>query len=75
MVLVAVNLDPHAVQEAAFEVPLWEWGLPDHGSVSVENLMTGDRFVWTGKIQQLRLDPATLPFSIWRIASFNGGLL
>jgi starch synthase (maltosyl-transferring) len=56
-------------------VPLWEWGLPDHGSVSVENLMTGDRFVWTGKIQQLRLDPATLPFSIWRIAPFNGGLL
>jgi len=74
MVLVAVSLDPHNVQEAAFEVPLWEWGLPDHGSVSVENLMTGDRFVWAGKVQQLRLDPATLPFSIWRIAPFNGGL-
>jgi len=74
MILVAVNPRSHNVQEAAFEVPLWEWQLPDHGSVSVENLMTGDRFVWTGKVQQLRLDPATLPFSIWRIAPFNGDL-
>ena len=73
MILVAVSFDPHNAQEATFEVPLWEWKLPDHGSVSVENLMTGDRFVWTGKIQQLRLDPAILPFSIWRIAPLNGG--
>ncbi len=33
MVLVAVSLDPHAPRAAAFEVPLWEFGLPDHASV------------------------------------------
>ena len=32
MILVAVSLDPHGVQEAAFEVPLWEWNLPDDGA-------------------------------------------
>ena len=29
MILVAVSLDPHGVQETAIEIPLWEWGLPD----------------------------------------------
>ena len=51
MILVAVSLDPHAVQEASFEVPLWEWGLPDDGAVEVEDLMRGNRFVWHGKVQ------------------------
>ena len=68
MILVAVSLDPHGVQEAAFEVPLWEWNLPDDGAVEVEDLMRGRRFAWQGKIQHLRLDPADLPFAIWRIA-------
>ena len=68
MILVAVSLDPHHVQEAVFEIPLWEWRLPDHGSLAVEDLMRGHRFVWTGKLQRVRLNPADLPFAIWRIA-------
>jgi starch synthase (maltosyl-transferring) len=68
MILVAVSLDPHHVQEAVFEIPLWEWRLPDHGSLAVEDLMRGHRFVWTGKLQRARLDPAGLPFALWRIA-------
>ena len=72
MILVAVSLDPHHVQEAPFEVPLWEWKLPDNGSVEVEDLMRGSRFVWQGKVQRVRLDPADLPFAIWRIAPTGG---
>jgi starch synthase (maltosyl-transferring) len=68
MILVSVSLDPHHVQEAVFEIPLWEWRLPDHGSLAVEDLMRGHRFVWTGKLQRVRLDPADLPFAVWRIA-------
>ena len=68
MVLVAVSLDPRGVQEAAFEVPLWEWNMPDDGAVEVEDLMRGHRFTWHGKVQRVRLDPADLPFAIWRIA-------
>ncbi len=68
MILVAVSLDPHHAQEAVFEIPLWEWGLPDHGSLAAEDLMHDHRFVWTGKLQRVRLDPAGLPFAIWRIA-------
>ncbi len=68
MILVAVNLDPHNVQEAAIEIPLWEWGLPDHEALAATDLMRGHRFVWRGKQQRVRLDPADLPFAIWQIA-------
>jgi len=47
---------------------MWEWKLPDHGSLVIEDLMRGHRFVWTGKLQRVRLDPHELPFAIWRIA-------
>ncbi|WP_289295788.1 alpha-1,4-glucan--maltose-1-phosphate maltosyltransferase [uncultured Reyranella sp.] len=68
MVLVAVSLDPHHPQETGFEIPLWEWKLPDDGTLDVEDLVRGERFAWHGKNQHLRLDPAALPFAIWRLS-------
>ncbi|RRJ38022.1 DUF3416 domain-containing protein, partial [Xanthomonas vasicola pv. musacearum] len=66
MVLVAINLDPHAGQDADIEIPLWELGLPDHASVAVDDLWDGHRFEWHGKNQHIRLE-ATRPFALWRI--------
>lgn len=68
MVLVAVSLDPHHPQETGFEIPLWEWKLPDDGALEVEDLVQGHRFTWHGKNQHLRLDPSVLPFAIWRLS-------
>ncbi len=68
MILVAVSLDPFHAQEATIEVPLWEWRLPDNGAVRVHDLMHDTMFDWHGKLQRIRLDPAELPFAIWRIA-------
>jgi starch synthase (maltosyl-transferring) len=68
MILVAINLDPHQVQEADIEIPLWEWDLPDDDSLMVHDLLQERHFVWTGKRQRIRLDPADLPYAIWRIA-------
>jgi starch synthase (maltosyl-transferring) len=65
-ILVAVNLDVNNPQECDFEVPLWEFGLPDHAAINVEDLFSGRRFSWTGKIQRMRLDPI-FPVAIWRI--------
>lgn len=67
MILVMVNLDPHTGQECQFEVPLWELGLDDGGTVAVEDLARGYRFDWTGKSQWIRLDTDE-PYRIWRIA-------
>ncbi|HEX4294168.1 MAG TPA: alpha-1,4-glucan--maltose-1-phosphate maltosyltransferase [Rhizomicrobium sp.] len=65
-ILVAVNLDPLAPQECDFEIPLWEWGLPDGGALFVEDLLGGRQFVWHGKIQHLRLEP-NAPYRLWRV--------
>ena len=72
VVLVAVNLDPHFPQECEIEVPLWLWGLADAATVAVEDLMDGRTFTWHGKMQHIRLDPAALPFAVWRIRPIAG---
>lgn len=66
-VLVAVSLDPFNPQEAHFELPLWEMGLPDDAATQGEDLMNGHRWTWYGKVQFMRLEPAQ-PFGIWRIS-------
>lgn len=71
-ILIAVNLDPHNAHEAHFELPLWEFGLPDDATTQGEDLMNGHRWHWHGKTQFTRLDPNQLPFGIWRFSPLNG---
>jgi len=71
VLLVAVSMDPSHVQEGGFELPLWRWGLPDHAGLEVEDLMHDHRFAFHGKSQHMRLDPADLPFAIWRVRPFG----
>lgn len=68
MIMVMINLDPHHPQECDFEVPLWEFGLPDDAGIAVEDLNEGHRFTWHGKIQHIRIAP-DLPFRLWRISA------
>ncbi len=67
LVIVAVNLDPHTAQGANFEVPLWEFGLPDSASIEAVDLVEDKRFTWNGKVQHVWLDPAHRPYAIWRL--------
>jgi starch synthase (maltosyl-transferring) len=71
-ILVAVNLDPHAARTFSFELPLWEWGLPDDGALVVEDLMNDREFLLTGKNQTMTLDPGGQPFAIWRARPVGG---
>ncbi|MBB3101777.1 alpha-1,4-glucan--maltose-1-phosphate maltosyltransferase [Azomonas macrocytogenes] len=66
-ILVAVSLDPYNAQEAHFELPLWEFGLPDDAQTQGEDLMNGHRWTWYGKTQWMRIEPWHLPFGIWRL--------
>lgn len=68
-VLVAVNLDPDHARGAHFEVPLWEFGLPDSASIDVEDLLSGEHFRWDGKVQHVWLDPDRNPYAIWRLTA------
>ena len=58
-VLVAVCLDPHEAQEAHFELPLWEFGLPGDASLQGEDLMNGHRWVWHGRSSGCASNPGT----------------
>ncbi len=66
-VLFAVNLDPHHPQGAPFEVPLWEFGLPDNAVIAARDLVTGQEFSWQGKIQNVWLTPDERPYAIWAL--------
>ena len=68
-ILVAISLDPWNAQEAHFDLPLWELGLPDDAATQGEDLMTGHTWTWYGKTQWMRIEPWNLPFGIWRIRS------
>ncbi len=73
--LFAVNLDPHKAQARDFEVPLWEFGLPDEASIEVEDLVTGARFTWHGKVQHILLDPAIGPMRSGGSSRRRGALM
>jgi starch synthase (maltosyl-transferring) len=66
-VLFAVNLDPHRDQGAPIEVPLWEFGLPDDGTIDGRDEVTGMDFNWQGKMQHVWLTAADRPYAIWSL--------
>ena len=65
VVLVAVSLDPRAVQETAIDIPLYLWSLPDSAALDMEDLVGGTRFRFEGRSQRVRLAPDA-PYAIWR---------
>lgn len=67
-IFVLVNLDPHNRQDCSYEIPLWEYGLDDNGSLDVEDLLGGYRFTLYGKTHQIALDPYERSAVIWRFA-------
>ena len=67
-VLVAVNMDAHAPHDGMIELPLWRFGLPDWGTLQMEELFSGHRFSWTGKMQHLWIDNQR-PAFVWRMAA------
>ncbi len=74
-VLAVVNLDPHHAQEVHFEIPLWEFGLPDNASIEARDLLLGIDFTLNGKTHFLRLDPFERPVVLWSLRGpvFAGG--
>jgi starch synthase (maltosyl-transferring) len=55
--LVVVNLDPHRMHETNVHVPIGELGIAEGQPFDVEDLLTGERFVWRGAKNYVRLDP------------------
>ncbi|MBX9760481.1 MAG: alpha-1,4-glucan--maltose-1-phosphate maltosyltransferase [Beijerinckiaceae bacterium] len=73
IIMALVNLDPHERQECAYEVPLWEFGLPDSASIEADDLLFGGRFTLYGKTHQIALDPSHNPAIVWRLIAPTRG--
>lgn len=48
-------------------MPLWEFGLPDDATIEAEDLVTGEPFAWTGKMQHMFFDPRQRTYMAWRL--------
>ena len=68
--LVAVNLDPFEPHLAEIRLPLRELGIGPEERFHVEELIGGERHLWKGERQQVRLDPLVEPAVIFRIGRF-----
>jgi starch synthase (maltosyl-transferring) len=60
LVIVVINLDPHAARETVVHLDLPALGLDWHGSLAVHDEITGQDWHW-GQHNYVRLDPGTEP--------------
>jgi starch synthase (maltosyl-transferring) len=65
--LVVVNLDPFHTQDAFVAVPLEDFGIGESEPYQVHDLLTGERFHWTGRRNFVRLEPSQRPAHIFRV--------
>lgn len=67
LVVVVVNLDPQHVQGGTLELPLHEFGVPQDRPFTVEDLLSGEKFTWSGEKNFVQLDPARSAAHIFRL--------
>ncbi len=65
--LCVVNMDAYNRRAATVQVPTWLLGLSDDQPYTVEDLLTGGRYVWRGQQNYVELDPYLLPMHLLRI--------
>ena len=66
-VLVVVNLDPHHVQSGWVTLDLPALGIEADRTFQMQDLLTGERYLWTGARNFVMLDPARVPAHVFRL--------
>jgi starch synthase (maltosyl-transferring) len=72
IVVVIANLDPHHTQAGFVELPLEKWGLAPERPFQVHDLLSGARFLWTGRRNYVALDPQRAPAHVFRLRRHVG---
>jgi starch synthase (maltosyl-transferring) len=67
IILVAVSLDPFHMQSGFATVPIDRFGIGENDTYQVEDLLTGERFIWRGRRNFVMLDPNSRPAHIFRL--------
>ena len=71
MVFVAVNLDPFEAHETTIEFPLGDMKIGHEDAFEAEDLLSGERHLWRGAHQRIRLDPHRNPAALFRVQPFR----
>ena len=67
LLLFAVNMDPHSVQEARLQIPLKEFGIGIHDTYNLHELIQDYRHEVVGPEYIIRLDPNKEPAAIFSV--------
>jgi starch synthase (maltosyl-transferring) len=67
IILIAVSLDPFHAQSGFASVPVERFGIGENEAYQVEDLLTGERFVWRGRRNFVMLEPNSRPAHIFRL--------
>jgi starch synthase (maltosyl-transferring) len=71
VILVAVNLDPFATQQATLQIPLEEIGIAPDETYELHELLADDRRLVRGAAHAVTLDPRTAPAHIYRVGRWR----
>jgi len=72
IILIAVNLDPHALQTAFVHVPIEEFGGMESDNYEVHDLLSDARYIWHGRRNYVALHPDIQPAHIFRVRRWAG---
>jgi starch synthase (maltosyl-transferring) len=67
ILVVVVNLDPVHMQHGWVHLPVSDWGFGEDAAFEVHDLLSGDRYVWRGVRNYVRLDPGHRPAHILKV--------
>jgi starch synthase (maltosyl-transferring) len=65
--LIAVNTDPHSIQETMVHVPIHDMGIDVDEPYVVHDLLTDSRYLWRGERNYVRLDPSDAVGHLFRV--------
>jgi starch synthase (maltosyl-transferring) len=67
VIIVVVNLDPHHPQSGFLELPLEEWRVDANRTYQAHDLLSGARYLWSGRRNFVALDPARSPAHVFKL--------
>lgn len=67
IVVTVVNLDPDHVQSGWVDLDLHTFGVDEAAQYQMHDLLTDERFLWQGRHNFVKLDPARVPAHVMRL--------
>jgi starch synthase (maltosyl-transferring) len=71
ILIIVVNLDTQWAQSGWIELPLEKFGIPETKPYQVHDLLSGDRYLWNGPRNFIKLDPEEKTAHIFKLRRYQ----